>query len=178
MQSYSSENTELEMSIIDTMCRPSTHWLVRLLVSFFLLFFRYMEEVIESTFSLLTLCHDHGSTSPGTEKTLEPSYLLALLDIKATWFKKWMVRISEQNRHFGFAQKGSLYWIHTSLHQHGFYSRTVVLRLLERKYKSLVSDSPKNQYPSLTPLYFRNALKSPFQRATEPTSTLRLHRAR
>uniref|UniRef100_A0A8C4E6H2 Protein broad-minded n=1 Tax=Dicentrarchus labrax TaxID=13489 RepID=A0A8C4E6H2_DICLA len=72
---------------------------------------KYMEEVIESTFSLLSFPHEHGSASPGTEKALEPIHLLALLDIKATWFKKWM---------------------------HGYYSRTVVLRLLERKYKSLI----------------------------------------
>ncbi|XP_074540670.1 protein broad-minded [Halichoeres trimaculatus] len=72
---------------------------------------KYMEEVIESTFSLLSFHHDHGSSSPRTEKTLLPVNLLALLDVKATWFKKWM---------------------------HGYYSRTVVLRLLERKYKSLI----------------------------------------
>uniref|UniRef100_A0A671V4Z7 Protein broad-minded n=1 Tax=Sparus aurata TaxID=8175 RepID=A0A671V4Z7_SPAAU len=72
---------------------------------------KYMEEVIESTFSLLSLHHEHASASPGTEKALEPIHLLALLDIKATWFKKWM---------------------------HGYYSRTVVIRLLERKYKSLL----------------------------------------
>nr|XP_033504941.1 protein broad-minded isoform X2 [Epinephelus lanceolatus] len=72
---------------------------------------KYMEEVIESTFSLLSFHHEHGSASPGIEKALEPVHLLALLDVKATWFKKWM---------------------------HGYYSRTVVLRLLERKYKSLI----------------------------------------
>ncbi|KAK5879748.1 hypothetical protein CesoFtcFv8_022841 [Champsocephalus esox] len=72
---------------------------------------KYMEEVIESTFSLLSLHHEHGSGSPGTENVLEPMHLLALLDVKATWFKKWM---------------------------HGYYSRTVVLRLLGRKYKSLI----------------------------------------
>nr|XP_019959269.1 PREDICTED: protein broad-minded [Paralichthys olivaceus] len=72
---------------------------------------KYMEEIIESSFSLLSLHHEHSSTSPGTEKVLEPIHLLALLDIKATWFNKWM---------------------------HGYYSRTVVLRLLETKYKSLI----------------------------------------
>ncbi|GLD49786.1 protein broad-minded-like protein [Lates japonicus] len=72
---------------------------------------KYMEEVIESTFSLLSFHQEHGSASPRTEKALEPIHLLALLDIKATWFKKWM---------------------------HGYYSRTVVLRLLERKYKALI----------------------------------------
>lgn len=51
---------------------------------------RYMEEVIESTFSLLSPDHDHSSER--AEKTLEPVHLLALLDIEATWFKKWMVR--------------------------------------------------------------------------------------
>ncbi|XP_040925357.1 protein broad-minded isoform X2 [Betta splendens] len=72
---------------------------------------KYMEDVIESTFSLLSYHHDYGSASPGSDKALEPIHLVALLDIKATWFKKWM---------------------------HGYYSRTVVLRLLERKYKSLI----------------------------------------
>uniref|UniRef100_A0A3B4AVZ5 Protein broad-minded n=1 Tax=Periophthalmus magnuspinnatus TaxID=409849 RepID=A0A3B4AVZ5_9GOBI len=71
---------------------------------------KYMEEVIESTFSLLAF-HSDNASSPRSVKLLEPLHLLALLDIKATWFKKWM---------------------------HGHYSRTVVLRLLEKKYKSLV----------------------------------------
>lgn len=62
-----------------------------ILVVCFLLWFRYMEEVIESTFCLLSSNHDHGSASQRTEKTLEPIHLLALLDIKAAWFKKWMV---------------------------------------------------------------------------------------
>lgn len=44
---------------------------------------------MESTFSLLSLHPKH--TPPGTEKALEPAHLLALLDIRATWFKKWMV---------------------------------------------------------------------------------------
>uniref|UniRef100_A0A8C6UUP5 Protein broad-minded n=1 Tax=Neogobius melanostomus TaxID=47308 RepID=A0A8C6UUP5_9GOBI len=67
---------------------------------------KYMEEVIESTFSLLTFSSESASSSsPRFEKLLEPIHLLALLDIKATWFKKWM---------------------------HGHYSRTVVLRLLEK----------------------------------------------
>ncbi|KAJ0026787.1 hypothetical protein NQD34_017787 [Periophthalmus magnuspinnatus] len=71
---------------------------------------KYMEEVIESTFSLLAF-HSDNASSPRSVKLLEPLHLLALLDIKATWFKKWM---------------------------HGHYSRTVVLRLLEKKYKSLI----------------------------------------
>ncbi|KAL6096154.1 tbc1d32 [Pungitius sinensis] len=72
---------------------------------------KYMEEVIESTLYLLSFHHEHTSDPPATDKVLKPIHLLALLDIKATWFKKWM---------------------------HGCYSRTVVLRLLDRKYKSLV----------------------------------------
>ncbi|XP_078798719.1 protein broad-minded isoform X3 [Oryzias latipes] len=68
---------------------------------------KYMEDVIESSLSLLSFHHPHGSA----EKPLEPIHLLTLLDIKADWFIKWM---------------------------HGYYSRNVVLRLLERKYKLLV----------------------------------------
>uniref|UniRef100_A0A8C2BS53 Protein broad-minded n=1 Tax=Cyprinus carpio TaxID=7962 RepID=A0A8C2BS53_CYPCA len=74
---------------------------------------KYMEEIIENTLSLLALHSEQGMSSPGSEKSLEPIHLISLLDMKATWFKKWM---------------------------HGYYSRTVVLRLLERKYKSLVSN--------------------------------------
>ncbi|KAJ8396241.1 hypothetical protein AAFF_G00021080 [Aldrovandia affinis] len=72
---------------------------------------KYMEEIIESTLSLLALHSEHSLGTPGSEKSLEPVHLIAMLDIKATWFKKWM---------------------------HGYYSRTVVLRLLEMKYKSLI----------------------------------------
>uniref|UniRef100_A0A673M6T0 Protein broad-minded n=1 Tax=Sinocyclocheilus rhinocerous TaxID=307959 RepID=A0A673M6T0_9TELE len=72
---------------------------------------KYMEEIIENTLSLLALHSEQAMSSPGSEKSLEPIHLISLLDIKATWFKKWM---------------------------HGYYSRTVALRLLERKYKSLV----------------------------------------
>uniref|UniRef100_A0AAX7U2X2 Protein broad-minded n=1 Tax=Astatotilapia calliptera TaxID=8154 RepID=A0AAX7U2X2_ASTCA len=82
---------------------------------------KYMEEVIENTFSLLSFHHEHGS--PGTERVLEPVHLLALLDVKATWFKKWM---------------------------HGYYSRAVILRLLERKYKSVVSGLLNNKDLSLS----------------------------
>ncbi|NXP09457.1 BROMI protein, partial [Thinocorus orbignyianus] len=71
---------------------------------------KYMEEVVESTLSLLSVKHepDH-SASP---EFLSPVYFLALLDIKAVWFKKWT---------------------------HAYYSRTVVLRLLEKRYKSLIN---------------------------------------
>lgn len=52
---------------------------------------RYMEEIIENTLSLLALHSEQGMSSPGSEKSLEPIHLISLLDIKATWFKKWMV---------------------------------------------------------------------------------------
>uniref|UniRef100_A0A674HY82 Protein broad-minded n=1 Tax=Terrapene triunguis TaxID=2587831 RepID=A0A674HY82_9SAUR len=69
---------------------------------------KYMEEIVESTLLLLSVKHEQRHlVSP---KLLDPVYFLALLDIKAVWFKKWM---------------------------HANYSRTVVLRLLEKKYKSL-----------------------------------------
>ncbi|XP_009643489.1 protein broad-minded [Egretta garzetta] len=65
---------------------------------------KYMEEVVESTLSLLSV--------KNPPDFLSPVYFLALLDIKAAWFKKWT---------------------------HAYYSRTVVLRLLEKKYKSLIN---------------------------------------
>lgn len=58
---------------------------------FFFLCSRYMEEIIENTLSLLALHSEQGMSSPGSEKSLEPIHLISLLDIKATWFKKWMV---------------------------------------------------------------------------------------
>lgn len=72
---------------------------------------KYMEEIIESTLALLSLHPEHGVSAHGSEKVLEPVHFLSLLDIKANWFKRWM---------------------------HGYYSRTVVLKLLERKYKPVI----------------------------------------
>ncbi|XP_067402768.1 protein broad-minded isoform X2 [Emydura macquarii macquarii] len=73
---------------------------------------KYMEEIVESTLLLLSVKREQRHlVSP---KLLDPVYFLALLDIKAVWFKKWM---------------------------HAYYSRTVVLRLLEKKYKSLITAS-------------------------------------
>uniref|UniRef100_A0A7M4FTP4 Protein broad-minded n=1 Tax=Crocodylus porosus TaxID=8502 RepID=A0A7M4FTP4_CROPO len=71
---------------------------------------KYMEEIVESTLSLLSIrCEQNHLVSP---ELLDPVYFLAMLDIKADWFKKWM---------------------------HAYYSRTVVLRLLEKKYKLLIN---------------------------------------
>ncbi|KAM7171874.1 protein broad-minded isoform 3-T5 [Macrochelys suwanniensis] len=73
---------------------------------------KYMEEIVESTLSLLSVKREQRYLV--YPKLLDPVYFLALLDIKAVWFKKWM---------------------------HANYSRTVVLRLLEKKYKSLITAS-------------------------------------
>ncbi|XP_072913480.1 protein broad-minded isoform X1 [Hemitrygon akajei] len=75
---------------------------------------KFMEEIVESTLSLLSATHKQSLNTDTSDHVLEPVYFLALLDIKASWFKKWM---------------------------HGYYSRTVVLRLLENKYKSLITAS-------------------------------------
>uniref|UniRef100_G1PYR5 BROMI middle region domain-containing protein n=1 Tax=Myotis lucifugus TaxID=59463 RepID=G1PYR5_MYOLU len=71
---------------------------------------RYMEEIVESTLSLLSVKRDQSHLA--SQKILHPIYFLVLVDARAVWFKKWM---------------------------HGYCSRTVVLRLLEKKYKSLVT---------------------------------------
>ncbi|XP_036623758.1 protein broad-minded isoform X4 [Trichosurus vulpecula] len=73
---------------------------------------KYMEEIVGSTLSLLSIKHDQSLLV--SQKILDPIYFLALLDVKAVWFNKWM---------------------------HAYYSRTVVLRLLEKKYKSLITTS-------------------------------------
>ncbi|KAL2792496.1 protein broad-minded isoform 2 [Daubentonia madagascariensis] len=71
---------------------------------------KYMEEIVESTLSLLSVKHDQSHHV--SQKILDPIYFFALVDTKAVWFKKWM---------------------------HAYYSRTAVLRLLEKKYKSLIT---------------------------------------
>nr|XP_036849418.1 protein broad-minded isoform X1 [Manis javanica]XP_036849427.1 protein broad-minded isoform X1 [Manis javanica] len=71
---------------------------------------KYMEEIVESTLSLLSVKYDESHHV--SQKILDPIHFLALVDTKAVWFKKWM---------------------------HAYYSRTAVLRLLEKKYKSLVT---------------------------------------
>ncbi|XP_065592878.1 protein broad-minded [Cyrtonyx montezumae] len=71
---------------------------------------KYMEKIVESTLSLLSVKHDPNH--PVSPDFLSPIYFLALLDIKAVWFKKWT---------------------------HAHYSRTVILSLLEKKYKSLIN---------------------------------------
>ncbi|XP_039916247.1 protein broad-minded isoform X4 [Hirundo rustica] len=71
---------------------------------------KYMEEVVESTLSLLSL--KHKTSHPASPDLLSPMHFMALLDIKAVWFKKWT---------------------------HAYYSRRVVFRLLEKKYKSLIN---------------------------------------
>ncbi|XP_073428300.1 protein broad-minded isoform X1 [Dendrobates tinctorius] len=67
---------------------------------------KYMEEIVESTLSLLSVTQESSS-----QLLLDPVFYLSMIDTKAVWFKKWM---------------------------HTYYSRTVVLRLLEKRYKSLI----------------------------------------
>ncbi|NWX90911.1 BROMI protein, partial [Nothoprocta pentlandii] len=71
---------------------------------------KYMEEIVECTLSLLSVKLEPGHLA--SPELLGPVYFLALLDIKAVWFKKWT---------------------------HAHYSRTVVFRLLDKKYKSLIN---------------------------------------
>lgn len=51
---------------------------------------RYMEEIVENTLSLLSVKHDQSHLISQT--ILDPIYFFALVDTKAVWFKKWMVR--------------------------------------------------------------------------------------
>ncbi|XP_029398335.1 protein broad-minded isoform X2 [Mus pahari] len=71
---------------------------------------KYMEEIVERTLSLLSVKQEQSHLVP--QKILDPIYFFALVDTKAVWFKKWM---------------------------HAYYSRTTVLRLLEKKYKCLIT---------------------------------------
>lgn len=71
----------------------------------------FLESVLESTFDLLS-----ASPGPGFSSGLQcmtPLHFLALVDPKATWFKKWM---------------------------HGNYSRTVAIKELQ-KHPSLLAES-------------------------------------
>ena len=53
--------------------------------------YRFLEEVLDTTLSLLAI---HYSTAVGAPAHMTPIHYLALVDTKAYWFKKWMVRIS------------------------------------------------------------------------------------
>ncbi|KAJ7408940.1 protein broad-minded isoform X4 [Willisornis vidua] len=55
---------------------------------------KYMEEVVESTFSLLST--KLKPNDPASPDFLSPMYFLALLDIKAVWFKKWTINAAVQ----------------------------------------------------------------------------------
>uniref|UniRef100_A0A8C5Q6I6 TBC1 domain family member 32 n=1 Tax=Leptobrachium leishanense TaxID=445787 RepID=A0A8C5Q6I6_9ANUR len=71
---------------------------------------KYMEEIVESTLSLLSASQD--PSFPSSQMHFGPVFFLAMIDTKAMWFKKWM---------------------------HAYYSRKVVLQLLEKSYKSLIT---------------------------------------
>ncbi|XP_074043569.1 protein broad-minded isoform X3 [Macrotis lagotis] len=55
---------------------------------------KYMEEIVDSTLSLLSIRHDQSLLV--SQKILDPIYFLALFDVKAVWFKKWMITTSVQ----------------------------------------------------------------------------------
>ncbi|KAB1275549.1 Protein broad-minded [Camelus dromedarius] len=55
---------------------------------------KYMEEIVESTLSLLSVKHDQSHLV--SQKILDPIYFLALVDTKAVWFKKWMITTAVQ----------------------------------------------------------------------------------
>uniref|UniRef100_A0A8C1GEF3 Protein broad-minded n=1 Tax=Cyprinus carpio TaxID=7962 RepID=A0A8C1GEF3_CYPCA len=86
---------------------------------------KYMEEIIENTLSLLALHSEQAMSSPGSEKSLEPVHLISLLDIKATWFKKWMhgyysrtvtmqfYYVKQYNRHFKQYYLEFVYFVHS-----------------------------------------------------------------
>ncbi|XP_032231203.2 protein broad-minded isoform X2 [Nematostella vectensis] len=73
---------------------------------------RFLEEIVESTFSLFSLSTTPRGV-PGEEECLSPLWYIALLDPLANWFKKWM---------------------------HGNYSRTEVLKQL-REHIHLLADA-------------------------------------
>lgn len=52
-------------------------------------FFRYLEEIIESTLALYAI-NQNGSQG-GSSLQLSPVHFIALIDPKAQWFIKWMV---------------------------------------------------------------------------------------
>ncbi|KAG8510925.1 Protein broad-minded, partial [Galemys pyrenaicus] len=55
---------------------------------------KYMEEIVESTLSLLSVKYDQSHLV--SQKILDPIYFLALVDSKAVWFKKWMITTAVQ----------------------------------------------------------------------------------
>ncbi|KAH0507839.1 Protein broad-minded [Microtus ochrogaster] len=55
---------------------------------------KYMEEIVESTLSLLSVKHDQSHLV--SQKILDPIYFFALVDTKAVWFKKWMITTAVQ----------------------------------------------------------------------------------
>ncbi|GCC25931.1 hypothetical protein chiPu_0004345 [Chiloscyllium punctatum] len=54
---------------------------------------KFMEEIVESTLSLLSVTHEQSFRAESSHRVLKPVYFLALLDTKASWFNKWMVKI-------------------------------------------------------------------------------------
>ncbi|KAM8953734.1 protein broad-minded [Pelodytes ibericus] len=101
---------------------------------------KYMEEIMESTLSLLSVAQDSSLVTSQT--LLGPVFFLVLIDTKAMWFKKWM---------------------------HAYYSRTVVLRLLEQKYKSLITAAIEQCF------YYYESSQSAIDENMKPTLTSQQH---
>lgn len=57
---------------------------------------RFVEDILESTLSLLSLGNNHFGLSSYTA-IISPLHYMALLDPKASWFKKWMVSAVKQS---------------------------------------------------------------------------------
>ena len=62
-----------------------------LYILIFLLLLRFVEDILESSISLLSLGNHYFGLS-SFNGIISPLHYLALLDPKASWFKKWMVR--------------------------------------------------------------------------------------
>jgi len=67
------------------------------LLTYSVVFFyvRFLESVLESTFNLLSASPVGGFAS--AVQGMTPLHFQALVDPKATWFKKWMVRLAVKN---------------------------------------------------------------------------------
>lgn len=50
--------------------------------------FRFLDDVIESTLSLLCI---HQTSTVGNISQISPIHFISLIDTKASWFGKWMV---------------------------------------------------------------------------------------
>ena len=61
-------------------------------------FFRFLETVLESTFNLFATSSDPELGSSELQY-MTPLHFLALVDPRATWFKKWMVSLNNETNY-------------------------------------------------------------------------------